>query len=62
MNERSGFFLLIFNAGHICTDECKWLSVWVNCCNFMKNECEYDELWFRVNLHENRVNLKMIFE
>ena len=60
MIERSGFFLLISNAGHVCKDECKWLGVWVNCYNFMKNECEYDELWFRINLHENWISLRKI--
>ena len=37
-------------------------DVWVNCCNSMKSECKYDELWFRINLHENRISLRKIFE
>ena len=27
---------------------------------YHENECKYDELWFRINLHENRISLRNI--
>ena len=27
---------------------------------FHENECKYDELWFRTNLHENKISLRKI--